>query len=103
MSTLLQINSSVFSTGGQSSLLADHYAAAWKKTNPSGKVVVFSTRGGLYAGTPSDVETPYVRQFLGFLGMTDVSFVYAEGLAYGDDKKAAAMKAALAETETLAA
>lgn len=200
MSTLLQINSSVFSQGGQSSRLADHYVAAWKKNNPGAKVVtrdlaanpiphlggatvgafftpadqrndeqkaaialsdalvaeiqaadvivlgapmynfnipsvlkawfdhiaragltfkyteagpvglltgkkavVFSTRGGLYAGTPNDVETPFVRQFLGFLGITDVNFVYAEGLAYGEDKKAEAMKAALAETETLAA
>ena len=200
MTTLLQINSSVFSTGGQSSQLADHYVATWKKANPSGKVVtrdlaaneiphlggatvgafftpadkrndeqkaaialsdklvaevqeadtivigapmynfsvpsvlkayfdhiaragitfkyseagpvglltgkkvvVFSTRGGVYAGSPADVETPFVRQFLGFLGMTDVSFVYAEGLAYGDEKKAEAMKAALAETEKLAA
>lgn len=200
MSTLLQINSSVFSQGGQSSLLADHFVATWKKANPTGtvvsrdlatapiphlggetvgafftpadkrndaqkaaialseelvaeiqsadtivigapmynfnipsvlkayfdhiaragltfkyteqgpvglltgkKAVVFSTRGGLYAGTPNDVETPFVRQFLGFLGITDVQFVYAEGLAYGEDKKAEAMKAALAETEKLAA
>jgi len=40
MSTLLQINSSVFSTGGQSSQLADHYVAIWKKANPTGKVVL---------------------------------------------------------------
>lgn len=200
MTTLLQINSSVFSQGGQSSQLADHYVAAFQKSNPGTKVVtrdlaanplphlggatvgafftpadqrndeqkaaialsdalvaevqaadvivigapmynfnipsvlkayfdhiaragltfkyseqgpvglltgkkavVFSTRGGLYAGTPADVETPFVRQFLGFLGITDVNFVYAEGLAYGEEKKAEAMKAALAETEKLAA
>jgi FMN-dependent NADH-azoreductase len=45
------------------------------------KVYVFATRGGLYAGTPRDTETAYVRDFLAFLGMDDVEFVYAEGLA----------------------
>jgi FMN-dependent NADH-azoreductase len=48
------------------------------------KVYVFATRGGLYAGTPKDTQTAYVRDFLAFLGMTDVEFVYAEGLAMGD-------------------
>ena len=45
------------------------------------KVYVMAARGGEYAGTALDTETAYVRQFLGFLGMTDVEFVYAEGLA----------------------
>src|SRR6201996_6422843 len=39
MSTLLQINSSVFSQGGQSSQLADHYVATWKAARPNGKVL----------------------------------------------------------------
>ncbi|HWA37315.1 MAG TPA: NAD(P)H-dependent oxidoreductase [Burkholderiales bacterium] len=42
---------------------------------------VFAARGGLYAGTPADTQTQYVRDFLAFLGITDVEFVYAEGLA----------------------
>ncbi len=41
------------------------------------KVYVFATRGGLYLGTPRDTQTAYVREFLGFLGITDVEFVYA--------------------------
>ncbi len=49
------------------------------------KVVVLATRGGLYAGTAADSQTAYVRDFLGFLGMTDLQFVYAEGLAMGED------------------
>jgi len=91
----------------------DHIARAgltfkYSEAGPVGlltgkKVVVFSTRGGLYAGTAADGQTAYIRQFLGFLGLTDVSFVYAEGLAYGEEKKAEAIKAALAETEKLAA
>jgi FMN-dependent NADH-azoreductase len=47
------------------------------------KAYVFATRGGRYLGTPADTQTAYVRQFLGFLGITDVEFVYAEGLALG--------------------
>ena len=45
------------------------------------KVLVFAARGGLYQGTPRDTQTVYVRDFLAFIGMTDIEFVYAEGLA----------------------
>jgi FMN-dependent NADH-azoreductase len=57
----------------------------------SGKAYVFAARGGLYAGTP----TGYVRRFLAFLGITDVEFVYAEGLNMGEARK----ETALAEAE----
>ncbi|HLF24425.1 MAG TPA: NAD(P)H-dependent oxidoreductase, partial [Burkholderiales bacterium] len=178
MKTLLQIQSSIFSNGGQSSQLAARFVAAWRKANPGARVIVrdfasepvphldaarfgaflakreertpeqqavtgysdalieelkradvvvlglpmynfgvpstlkayfdhiaragvtfrytdkgsvglltgkkvyvFAARGGLYAGTPNETQTPYVRTFLAFLGMNDVEFVYAEGLA----------------------
>src|SRR6188474_646993 len=45
---------------------------------------VFATRGGKYLGTPFDLETGFVRQFLALIGIADVEFVYAEGLALGD-------------------
>ena len=51
------------------------------------KAYVVATRGGKYAGTPGDSETPYLRQLLGFLGITDIEFVYAEGLAIGEESK----------------
>jgi FMN-dependent NADH-azoreductase len=51
------------------------------------KVFVFAARGGLYAGTPRDTQTPYVRDFLSFLGMDDVEFIHAEGLALGDEHR----------------
>ena len=51
------------------------------------KVYVFAARGGLYAGTPRDTQTQYVRDFLAFLGMNDVEFVYAEGLAVNETAK----------------
>ena len=51
------------------------------------RAYVFATRGGLYAGTPADSQTGYLRQFLAFLGITDVEFVYAEGLAISESSK----------------
>jgi FMN-dependent NADH-azoreductase len=188
MKTLLQIKTSIFSDGGQSSRLSDQFVAGWRRRNPDGKVIVrdlarepvphldaarfqsflakpeerspeqravadysealigeirradvvvlglpmynfglpstlkayfdhigragitfrytekgpvglltgkkiyvFAARGGLYAGTPRDTQTPYVRDFLGFLGMTDIEFVYAEGLAVSDTSKQASL------------
>ena len=200
MSTLLQLNTSLFSSNGQSSQLADKFVAAWKAKNPDGRVVardlagapvphldaprflaflakpeertaeqqavvdfsdalidelraadsiviglpmynlgipstlksyfdhiaragvtfrytangpeglvtgkkvyVFATRGGRYAGTPLDSQTDYVKNFLGFIGISDVEFVYAEGLNMGDDSKNAALAAAHREIEELEA
>ena len=62
---------------------------------------VFTTRGGRYAGTPQDTQTAYVRQFLGFLGITDVEFVYAEGLAISAASKEAALAQAKHAIERL--
>ena len=60
------------------------------------KAYVFSTRGGVHAGTPRDLQTDYLRLILGFMGINDVEFVYAEGIAMGDEQRASA----LAEAET---
>src|SRR5258708_20522865 len=40
MKTLLQIRSSIFSNGGQSSRLAERFVARWRASNPGGKVIV---------------------------------------------------------------
>jgi len=45
------------------------------------RAIVFAARGGIYAGTAADTETRYVEQFLDFIGIAPVTFVYAEGLA----------------------
>lgn len=200
MTTLLQINTSLFSEGGQSTQLADAFVAAWRQTHADGRVVkrdlaaepvphldatrftgflakpeertpaqqdavvysdrliaevrdadvivlglpmynfgipsvlkayfdhiaragvtfrytaegpvgllagkkvyVFAARGGLYAGTPKDTQSGYVRTFLGFLGMSDVEIVYAEGLAMGEENKVAALGKAHARLAQLAA
>jgi FMN-dependent NADH-azoreductase len=62
-------------------------------------VYVFATRGGRYAGTPLDTETSFVRDFLHFVGIDDVQFVYSEGLALGEEPK----QAGLAEASKLLA
>ncbi|MEX0604640.1 MAG: NAD(P)H-dependent oxidoreductase [Marinobacter sp.] len=66
-------------------------------------VLIMAARGGIYAGTENDTQTPYLRTFLGFLGLKDVSFVYAEGLAMGDDKKDAALDKASTKIDALTA
>ena len=49
------------------------------------KVYVALARGGIYRDTPADSQVPYLKGVLGFLGMTDVEFIYAEGLAMGPE------------------
>jgi len=67
------------------------------------KVYVFAARGGVYEGTPMDTQTSYVRDFLRFLGMSDVEFIYAEGLNMGPQSKQTALAKAEAEIARLAA
>lgn len=64
---------------------------------------VFVTSGGQYAGTELDFQVPYIRHFLGFLGIDDVNFVRAEGLAMGEDASQEALQAARRRIERLAA
>lgn len=191
MKTLLQLNSSIFSAGGQSTQLADVFVSTWRSSHPNGKVVlrdlardpmphldgerfqaflakpedrtpsqkaaadlsdalideikradvvviglpmynfgtpstlkayfdhiaragltfrytdqgaegllkgkkayVFATRGGKYLGTPGEHQTVFIKQFLNFVGIDDIEFIYAEGLAMGDASKEAGLNSA---------
>lgn len=58
------------------------------------KVYVFAARGGLYAGTPADTQAAYVRNFLSFIGLSDIEFVFAEGIAMGEESKQAGLEKA---------
>lgn len=61
------------------------------------KVIIASSRGGAYENTPSaplDFQENYLRSIFGFIGVTDVSFIRAEGLSMGDEPKAAAIASA---------
>lgn len=61
----------------------------------TGKTVYAAlARGGRYRDTAADTQVPYLRTVLGFLGMTDVRFVYAEGLAMGPDAAQQALREA---------
>lgn len=58
------------------------------------KVYVAVARGGMHRDAPSDTQLPHVKMFLSFLGMTDVQFVYAEGMGLGPDAVAKGQAAA---------
>jgi FMN-dependent NADH-azoreductase len=64
------------------------------------KVYLALARGGLYRDTDKDAQVPYLKNVLGFLGMTDLSFIYAEGLNMGPE--AAAKGFAQAEADLAA-
>ncbi len=91
----------------------DHVARAgvtfrYTENGPQGllfgkQAYVFATRGGRYAGTAFDTQTGFVRNVLGFIGIRDVEFVYAEGLNMGEESKATALQAAHAELARIAA
>lgn len=42
-------------------------------------------RGGQYRGSPADTQTPFFKSWLGFVGIEDVRFIYAEGLNMGEE------------------
>ena len=67
-------------------------------------VIVASTRGGVYSTNPAlaglDHQESYLRTVFGFIGITDVRFVRAEGVAMGDEAKARALAAAGVDIRT---
>ncbi|WP_244594593.1 FMN-dependent NADH-azoreductase [Methylosinus sporium] len=75
---------------------------------PEGKkVLIASTRGGVYTGdSPAaalEHHESYLRGVLGFIGLTDVTIIRAEGLNLGEEPKAAAIAGAKAQIASLAA
>lgn len=60
------------------------------------KVIVASARGSAFGdGHAADFQEPYLRQVFGFLGVTDIEFVRAEGVGLSPEHRAKAMEAAL--------
>jgi FMN-dependent NADH-azoreductase len=86
----------------------------YTETGPEGLVkgkraIVVLSRGGVYSEGPLqalDAQEPHLRTLLGFIGITDVTFVRAEGLALGPEPREQAIAAAqsrIAELTALAA
>ena len=80
----------------------DHVARAgvtfrYTSAGPEGlltgrRAYVFLTRGGIYGGE-HDTQAPYLRQFLRFIGI-ESEFVFAQGLAYGEESRQKSLAAA---------
>jgi len=71
------------------------------------RVIVALSRGGLYAnGGPAaamDFQEPYLKAVFAFIGIPDVEFVRAEGIAFGPEQRQAALAAAKAVANGLTA
>jgi FMN-dependent NADH-azoreductase len=65
------------------------------------RAYVFATRGGRYVGTPLDTQTSYLRDFLRFVGIEQVEFVYAEGLHMSPGSKSESLALAASQIEKL--
>ena len=68
------------------------------------KLVLFLASGGVYSDgpyKPYDFQESYLRTILGFIGLTDVSVVRAEGLAMGPDAAAKGVADARARAAAL--
>ena len=66
------------------------------------KVIVVTTRGGMHKDGATDTMVPYLKTILGFVGMTDVQFVYAEALNMGEEMASKGLENAKAEIASLA-
>ena len=104
---VLVIGAPMYNFGVPSTLKAwiDRIAVAgttfrYTESGPQGlaggkRVVVVSARGGQYGdASPADFQEAYLRQLFGFLGITDIEFVRAEGVAYSPQHRSDALAAA---------
>lgn len=96
-----------FSIPSQLKAWIDRIAVAGKtfsytESGPKGlvvgkRVIVASSRGGIYSAGPAagfDFQEPYLRAVLGFIGITDLQFVRAEGVNVSADNKTQAIASA---------
>ena len=99
-SDIVVIGSAMYNFGITSTLKAwlDHVLAAGKtfrytENGPVGlagerEVYIVAARGGRYQGSPLDHQEPYLKTALGFIGISDVEFIYVEGQAMGEAEAA---------------
>jgi FMN-dependent NADH-azoreductase len=70
-------------------------------------VIIASSRGGVYSSNPAmaglDYQESYLKTVFGFVGITDIQIVRAEGVAMGEAAKTQALGAADVAIKTLVA
>ena len=66
------------------------------------KAVVLAAFGGFHQNQPTDLVTSYMKAILGFVGITDVQFIYVEGIGFGPEAVEKAQAQAKAEIDKLA-
>lgn len=64
------------------------------------QVVIASSRGGFHQDDGADFQEPYLRYMFGFMGITDVGFVRAEGLAVSAEQREKSMNDALSSIDS---
>ena len=64
---------------------------------------VITTRGGVHKDQASDTQIPFIKNFLGFVGITDVNVIYAEGLNMGNGQRDDGLATARASIDKLLA
>ncbi len=70
------------------------------------RAIVVESRGGVYSEGPAkatDFQEPYLRQLLGFIGITDVTFIHAERIGFGAEASELSISAAKARIAEVAA
>lgn len=65
--------------------------------------MVLAVFGGFHQNQSSDIVTAYLKMILGFVGITDVQFVYAEGIGFGPEAVEKAQAQAKAEIDKIVA
>lgn len=115
---VLVIGAPMYNFGIPSTLKAwfDHVLRAgvtfrYTEAGPEGlmtgkRAIVVATRGGLYSEGPAkamDSQEPHLRTMLSFIGITDITFVYAEKLAFGPEAREASIDEAKGKLEELVA
>ncbi len=68
------------------------------------KAYLVQARGGVYSQGPmqaANFQEPYLKQLLGFIGITDVETVAVEGVAFGPEVAEKAFAAALAKVSVV--
>ncbi len=58
------------------------------------RAVILAARGGQYAGTEKDTQTPHLKLMLGMMGISEVDTVFAEGLNMGENHRESALREA---------